>query len=533
MDKYKQHFFNNIRTKLEQWESLSEITNEEVYRFLHSLAGTSSIIGLQKIGDKARVLMEQLDETSDRKWTFEEVKRYLIEIIEDCYEYEEGINTSLTKSKVRNSNEPVLLIIDDDTSFLMFLKEKLEAIGWYVVAIANPEKAILSFYDVRPDCVIIDIYMNEKNGFEVLEFLKQKLKQQFIPTVMVSVEKEKSIRMKSYEMGADDFIHKPFELDEFIVRIKRQLERKKQIDELLLLDELTHVYNRKYLKQAYAQVQNEWKRSKEDYSLAVLDIDYFKKVNDRFGHLVGDVVLKEFANILKRETRIKDIVFRYGGEEFVILFPKTNVDEAMEVLNRLRENFSQYVFHQEESFSCTFSAGVVQILDATKPFEKWLELADQALYEAKNNGRNRIEQADKPKVMQHQKTVKMAIVDDDPIIRTVMADIIKKLPLNPKRKIELQTYKDGKAFIQSDWHLGDPCFVILDGVMPNMDGLEVLTNLKSKKDANRYRVLMLTSRKGDQDIAKALELGADDYMTKPFKFDEIIGRIEKMLQRMM
>lgn len=534
MDKYKQHFLKNIRKKLEEWEMAPSISHNEVYRFLHSIAGTASIIGFDEIGSKARKLASQLNETDDKQWTIEEVKQYLFEIIEWFDENKKDAPVLFTDKWNKYGDKPVILLIDDDTSFLMYMKEQLEKVGWYVAAIANPQKAITSFYDVRPDCVVIDIHMKEANGFEVLEFLKEKLKQQFIPTVMVSVDSGKDVRMKSYEMGADDFIKKPFDLDEFIVRVRRHLERKKHIDELLLLDELTHLYNRKYLKQAYVQLQGDWRRSKEPYCLAMLDIDHFKQINDRYGHLVGDMVLREFAQFLKKETRVNDIVVRFGGEEFVILFPKTTLEEADMVINRLREQFAKHVFRgNNETFSCTFSCGIVEVSDGNEPFENWLRLADSALYEAKNAGRNCVKRAVLSQEQMPQKVFKIAVVDDDPIIRTVIIDIIKKLPCGRKMTHDIQTYKDGVSFIGSDWHKDlSPCLIILDGVMPKMDGLEVLQWIRQQKRSDRYKVIMLTSRRSENDIARALELGADDYITKPFKLLELEARICQMMKRM-
>ncbi|TMU84386.1 diguanylate cyclase [Bacillus sp. BHET2] len=534
MEKYTKYFFNNIRKKLDEWEAASTIAHEEVYRFIHSMAGSASILGLHKIGERARELMDQHTEKEERTWTIAEVKEELFDIIEYCYHYEEGISEVevFPGKQSRAGEEPVVLIIDDDTTFLMYMKEELENIGWYVVPIANPEKAVMSYYDVRPDCAIIDIYMNGTNGFEVLDFFKKKLKQQFIPTVMVSVDNSKEIRMKSYQMGADDFIRKPFELDEFIVRVKRQMERKKQMDELVLIDELTHVYNRKYLNQAYAQVQSDWARNGDSYSVAVLDIDHFKKVNDQYGHLVGDMVLKQFATHLKSETRIQDIVFRFGGEEFVILFPTTSLKEAYTFVDTIRKSFAQYVFREGEGFSCTFSAGVAEISNPTKPFDTWLELADNALYEAKNSGRNNVKIDCKANIHTPQKIIKIAIVDDDPIIRTVMKDIVSKLPSEHHVQYDIQSFNDGVSFLQSDWHGESPCLVILDGVMPKMDGLEVLENLRKGDDSDRYKVLMLTSRKSERDISRSLQLGADDYMTKPFKLLELEARLGQMLKRM-
>ncbi len=534
MEKYRHHFLNNVRKQLEEWEGIECISRDEVYRFLHSIAGTASIIGLEEMGSKAQKLMNGLQEMEEKEWSLDEVKHYTFELIEWCYGNGEEHFFSISNQREEQGEKPVILLIDDDTSFLMYMKEQLEKIGWYVAAIANPQKAISSFYDVGPDCVVIDIHMKEKNGFEVLEFLKEKLKQQFIPTVMVSVDHGKEIRMKSYATGADDFIRKPFDLDEFIVRVQRQLERKKLIDELLLLDELTHVYNRKYLKQAYAQLQNDWMRSKEPHCLAVLDIDYFKEVNDRYGHLVGDAVLQRFARFLKQETRMSDIVVRFGGEEFILLFPKTNLDAAYRIIERLRVKFRDIVFTgNSETFSCTFSCGIVEINETDKPFEHWLRLADNALYVAKNKGRNCVKLAELSKEKVYQKLIKIAVVDDDAMIRTIITDILAKLPRERKVKYEIQTFNDGVSFIESDWHKDTtPCLVILDGMMPKMDGLEVLQWLRKREESTCYKIIMLTSRKSENDIARALELGADDYITKPFKLLDLEERICQIVKRM-
>lgn len=120
-------------------------------------------------------------------------------------------------------------------------------------------------------------------------------------------------------MGADDFIQKPIDLEEFAVRIERHLQRKQIYDQSVLLDELTNLYNRRYLKVVYDRSMEEWKRNNQQFSIAILDIDYFKKINDRYGHVTGDLVLSTFALFLAENTRSNDLVFRYGGEEFIIL----------------------------------------------------------------------------------------------------------------------------------------------------------------------------------------------------------------------
>ena len=175
---------------------------------------------------------------------------------------------------------------------------------------------------------------------------------------------------------------------------------------------------------------------------------------------------------------------------------------------------------------------MAEIADPTKPFDTWIQLADNALYEAKSSGRNLVKMDGNVSEHTPHKIMKIAIVDDDPIIRTVMKDIVLKLPSEQHVQYEIQTYKDGAAFIESDWHEGNPCLVILDGVMPKMDGLEVLEQIRSRSDSDRYKVLMLTSRKSERDISRSLQLGADDYMTKPFKLLELESRLGQMLKRM-
>ncbi|KAB2491525.1 diguanylate cyclase [Priestia endophytica] len=534
MEKYKQHFLKNIRKQLKDWEVVSFISHEELYRFLHSMAETAATIGGEEIGTKATELMNGLEDIDKEEWRLESVERYIFDVIQLCYVYDHQEVLGFPKRINEQQKESaVILLIDDDTSFLMYMKEKLEEeADWYVIVVANPQKAASALYDMKPDCVIIDIHMKEKNGLELLEFLNGKLKQQFIPTVIVSVDGGKETRINSYQKGADDFIQKPFDITEFIVRIQRQLDRKKQIHDLLLLDEVTHVYNRKYLNQAYEHLQNERNRSREPYCLAVLDIDHFKKINDTHGHLVGDEILKAFARFLKEETRMNDIVVRFGGEEFIILFPKTNIQEGYEVIDRLRGKFKELSFEGKRTFFCTFSSGIVEV-NNVNTLEYWLQLADNALYEVKKKGRNRVQKAESLYSFWPQKALKVAVVDDDPIIRTIIKGILTKLP-HQQTVLEVKTFKDGKDFMNSKWHITeeDSCLVILDGIMPNVDGLEVLKWLYSQEQQGLYKVIMLTSRNSKEDVARALQLGADDYMTKPFNLLELETRVGKLMSRM-
>ncbi|MBP1941798.1 diguanylate cyclase (GGDEF)-like protein [Bacillus luteolus] len=535
MDKYKKKLMDNMNKQLGDWfEGNESVPHEDIYRFLHSVAGTASSIGLHAIGDTARNLMNSLTEDESKLWGIKDLKVFLFELLTLIYDNDlEDKVLSEAPLMTMTGNEPVILLIDDETSMLMYLKEELQKQGWMVNAIANPIKAIAAFYDIQPDCVIIDVYMGQKSGFEILAFLKEKVKQQFLPTIMISSDNSKSIRMQSYQMGADDFIAKPFELDELTVRIKRHIERKNLIDNLLLVDELTRVYNRKYLNQAYDQLRSELIRNKETFSIVMIDIDHFKRVNDTYGHLVGDQVLKQFATFLTNHSRPGDIVIRFGGEEFILILPELSVDESKKVIERLILKCRDTKLNTEKGeLSCTFSAGVVEVNNPTQSLEEWLLLADNALYDAKESGRNQLKVADQVLNGMHQKIVKVAVVDDDPIIRTMLVDLLETLGKEGQHHLEIESFKDGSAFINNEWsHTEHRYLIILDGIMPRMDGIEVLQQLRSK-NSDRYTVIMLTSRKSERDIARALQLGADDYITKPFKLLELETRIRHLLKRM-
>ncbi|MCA1029821.1 diguanylate cyclase [Bacillus timonensis] len=535
MEKYKKKLINNIRTQLDDWFDKEQFVNHsDLYRFLHSITGTAATVGMGDLGDTAKKLMESIKENESKTWSSRELQEFLIEIITQCYHYDSDQEIEIKEQKVNESNQPTVMVIDDDLSLLMYIKEELEKEGWYVFAVADPEKAITSFYDVLPDCIIIDVMMEGKNGFEILSFLKEKMKQQFVPTIMMSADDRKVVRMKSFLMGADDFIAKPFELDEFYVRIARHIERKKLIDNLLLIDELTRAYNRKYLTQLFEQLDGDLSRRKEPFSVVMVDLDHFKGINDTYGHLMGDEVLRAFTSFVKEQLRTSDSIVRYGGEEFIILLPETGVHEAEVVTTRILSGFSNIIFeHETNEFSCTFSSGIVEVNQSGELLEKWLELADNALYEAKDAGRNTIKIADQQFFIPHKKQLKVAIVDDDPIIRTILVDIIENLGEEGNLHLDIHAFKDGTAFFASNWNANDEqSLVILDGVMPKMDGLEVLQKLRNDKRHDKYTVIMLTSRKSERDISRALQLGADDYLTKPFKLLELETRIRHLLKRM-
>lgn len=538
MMKYRDALMSTINKHLMAWFDQEEpVPQDEVYLFLHSLKGTSGTIGLSDLSTLSQLLMEKLESMPPKDWETTELRGFLLELITMSYEYHPGpelfLDDSPHEEENRYENQPLVLILDDDVTLLMFLKEELEKLNWSVIATVHPHKALDYFHDMQPDCLILDIYIPETDGFQVMKTLGEKIKKQYVPTTVISIDCKRETRLTAYRMGADDVMCKPLDVEELAVRLERQLRRKRWMDRILFVDELTGAFNRNSLTDTYDRFLSDAQRTGTHFSLAFLDIDHFKRVNDTYGHLLGDEVLSGFASFIQSQARKNDILIRYGGEEFVLLMPRTNLQAGMLVLERLLDGFCALSFDGPPGpFSISFSAGVVEVDDPEKPLPYWLEAADTALYAAKKHGRRRIQAAVNTEEEPAEVKLKVAIIDDDAMIRTMLGECVKNC-FDGWSHADIRVFRDGESFLDDDWHKGpEPYLIILDGIMPRMDGLEVLQRIRSLPHSERYTVIMLTGRKEEQDIVRALHLGADDYMTKPFSTRELEARIKRLVKRL-
>lgn len=429
------------------------------------------------------------------------------------------------------NDEPVVLVYDEDITLLMFMREELEKRGWGVLSTTDSEKAISYFYELDIDCFVTALYNPYKNGLLLIDSVRQNNKQ-FIPIVVISDDTSRETRLKAYEMGADDFLAKPLDMEELIIRLNRHLNRKKSFDKLLIIDELTGALNRKYLNETLEKHRLGLLRTKRSFCIAMVDIDSFKQINDQYGHLVGDQVLIRFVHLVKERMRSTDVLFRYGGEEFTMIMPNTPQRDARGVLQRLLDEFSLITFDSDAgTFHASFSAGLVEVSSPDETTDAWLKLADQALYAAKKSGKKKIEMANQSFDSSVKRNISIAILDDDPIIRMMVSGSLKLL-FGEYMKTNIRTYRDGEAFFEDSWHQGnEPYIILLDIIMPRIDGLQVLERLRSLPTSKQYTIVMLTGRSGEQDIAKAMQLGADDYITKPFSVEQLQIRIKRLAQK--
>jgi diguanylate cyclase (GGDEF)-like protein len=290
-----------------------------------------------------------------------------------------------------------ILIVDDTRFNIQIIKDIFD--NDYEIFCATSGKECLEIsISKNIDLILLDVIMPEIDGYEVCRRLKANPITKNIPVIFVSSMGEIEAEAKGLELGAIDYVIIPINPSILRMRVKNHLELKMYRDILerqSLLDGLTGVANRRHLDKS---IDNEWQRAlynDELLSMCLLDIDYFKKYNDFYGHLEGDACLRKVANTLKDSIeRNRNLVARYGGEEFVVLLPSVSNDEALKLAWELQRNIASLkIAHQmsEVSSYVTISIGIATVRPKEEMYPTSLiEQADRALYKAKNEGRNRI-----------------------------------------------------------------------------------------------------------------------------------------------
>ena len=284
-----------------------------------------------------------------------------------------------------------ILIVDDVASNIQTLAGVLKG-GYQLKVATSGERALeLLSQESNIDLILLDIEMPEMDGFEVLQKLKENHTTQNIPVIFVtgniSVEDEE----KGLISGAVDYITKPIRPVIVQARVKTHITLKNQRDQLqyeAFHDKLTGLYNRYQLDtEGYIKFTRA-KRQSANLTIVMIDIDFFKAVNDSYGHTIGDEVLKAVAHVLNANRRVEDFVVRYGGEEFLILYEECDKLNAKIKANALREMIETL---HPAGISITASFGVASLGQKHISLDNLLKDADEALYRAKKNGRNRVE----------------------------------------------------------------------------------------------------------------------------------------------
>ncbi len=283
-----------------------------------------------------------------------------------------------------------VLIVDDDKEIAQHHALILENAG-ISTHICNDPLQILAFMENRsPDIILMDLYMPNCNGSELASMIRQIDAYVAIPIIYLSTENSCKLKLQALLQGGDNFFIKPILPQTLISIVNYQAQRFRKLRALMIKDGLTNLYNHRYIKEF---IKNECARAQRDntkISLAMFDVDYFKQVNDTYGHATGDLVLKTLSRFLEGSVRKTDLVGRYGGEEFVVIFPNTSIEMAAKLCEKLRIDFEKILhFAKKNNFQVTFSCGIASYPNYSNA-QLLSDKADEALYISKSKGRNQV-----------------------------------------------------------------------------------------------------------------------------------------------
>jgi diguanylate cyclase (GGDEF)-like protein len=297
-------------------------------------------------------------------------------------------------------NDPgTILIADDSPVVRAVVRDGLEAEGYLVHEAEDGLAAIAACREVRPDAVLLDIEMPGMDGREVLDKLKRDPDLREVPVVFLTGRTSTDDLVAGLRAGAHDYLKKPFEPAELLARIgsavrnKRlqdQLrQRNEQLDRMARVDELTQLYNRRHLQEELHRLGAGSRRDRWSLAVVLFDIDHFKHVNDTLGHHGGDLVLRHCASRLLSAARTGDVLGRWGGEEFLLVLPNTDLGEAANGAERMRAAVAEVpIMIDGTELRVTLSGGCAA--DTLGNVDALLSRADEALYRSKAEGRNRI-----------------------------------------------------------------------------------------------------------------------------------------------
>ncbi|MEK6735917.1 MAG: diguanylate cyclase [Pseudomonadota bacterium] len=283
-----------------------------------------------------------------------------------------------------------VLIVEDSPATLAYHAALLQHADMKVKTESRPLKVIETLLEFNPDLILMDMYMPECSGIELAKVIRQFGSFVSTPIVYLSSENDFNTQLEAMSLSGDDFLVKPIEPQQLIFSVTQRINRFRLLRSFMVHDGLTGLLNHTAIKEQLTREVVRSTRLKSPLSFAMIDIDFFKKVNDTYGHAAGDRVLKSLARLLKQRLRETDIVGRYGGEEFAIIMTDTDALSASKVIDEIRIVFSRVLHLSEDNeFSVSFSCGIADINHFATAVSL-SEAADKALYQAKQRGRNKV-----------------------------------------------------------------------------------------------------------------------------------------------
>jgi len=285
---------------------------------------------------------------------------------------------------MNDDKKSLIFIADDNPLNLKILENMLKRKGYQTTLAENGHQALEFLQNQQPDLILLDIMMPGVNGIKVCQSLKEKESTKNIPVIFITALSDTKDKLKAFRAGGVDYITKPFIQEEVLARVNVHIKLKKAMErlkELSVTDEMTGVFNRRWAYEILAKQIEITKRESSSLVVCYIDIDHLKIINDSYGHAEGDRLINTIVNALKSVIRASDYIFRMGGDEFLLIFPKAKLTDSDNMIKRIRESLRD---KKMKGIPIDFSFGFseFQAKDNLLP-DELIKMADSNMYKQK------------------------------------------------------------------------------------------------------------------------------------------------------
>lgn len=467
-------------------------------RLAHQLAGTAASFGWPQISTSASAVESADDEALPAALD------HLITLVRQAV-LEAGVASRI-------------LLVEDQALYADYLQRGLAAPERSFDVVHSATEAIERLGEHDYDLILLDILLPDADGRTLLTTLQDHSTTASTPVIVLSQVRETTIESECLAYGAEAFFDKSVPLERLSTAMANALARHHEHRTTSRHDPATGLLNRAGLREAFGHMQARRRHQPAPAALALLNIDHFRQILKAGGPRAGAQAIERLVQCLQADLQESDLVGRWGPDEFVVAFPDHHAAQAALVLEQVQDHL-----HDEPSGNpspLTFSGGVVDV-EPDSELEMAVSRAGPLLYAAKRTGRDRIAEAGLEQMMPSPRVL---LAEDDDDMAAAVAHLLVQSGLEVDRRA------DGRAALEAA-RAHRYATIIVDRYMPTMDGYELIERLRADRRNRLVPIVVLTSASVESEIARAFELGADDYVHKPFKPVELIARIQRLARR--
>jgi diguanylate cyclase (GGDEF)-like protein len=490
----------NARKALEQGEAEAE---ETIRRIAHSLRGSGGTYGYPQVTVAAGSAVDAPTERLAGE------AANLLSVLRELDP------AAVAKTRI--------LVVDDDPAITELLKYELSTVDREVLMANAAAEAEEHLRNTNCALIILDLVLPDVDGRNLLKRLRADPATTRVPVFVLSGTVSSKTRAECLALGADEYIEKPFDPGRLESLVSEYLRSGSASNGEHARDELTQLPNRAAFAEVFQHKLTHALQHNEPLALAIIDPDHFQRLNADHGRDVGDQALMQLTAIITKYLRKSDQIARWSEAQIVVLLPNTKVVDGIVALQKIRSALRQAPLCTEngEQLRLTISAGLADVTEAENAEEAVIR-AGRFLLQAKQEGRNRVCSSVSEET--GTKPTRVLLAEDDKLIATI---VIHRLERDGFQVIHYENGADAYEAVQDT--VVD--LAILDVKMPGMDGFELLGRLRKMPSFNRTPIVMLTSMGSERDIVRGLDLGADDYILKPFSPTELLARIHRLLRK--